>query len=151
MAAAAPQQGVDFSGRWVLQSLVAGSEVARVMTVEQPLTRTDVRGIEMPPAYLSISIRREREAGVSAETRRIGMIGGTAGSMGPSQRTETVWEGNMLVFVDATHTGRTPRSGEWTERREEWSIGADSRLIIDVATEASHTARQSQRLVYARQ
>ena len=153
-AVATAQQGVDFSGRWALQSSVTGSPAARALTIEQPLTRKNVYGEEMPPAYLRISIRREGEAGASTETRIIGVIGGSVSGMDPrvSRRThnQALWEGDKLVFVDGSYTGDSPRSGEWTERREVWAL-ADGLLTIEISTEGPHTTRQTQRLVYGRQ
>jgi hypothetical protein len=149
------QQGVDFSGRWVLQSSGTGSPVAHALTIEQPLTRKNVHGDEIPPAYLRISIRREGEAGGGTETRLIGVIGGSVSGVDPkiTRRThnQTLWEGATLVFVDGSYTGDTPRSGEWTERREVWSLAADGFLTIEISTEGAHTTRQTQRLVYRRQ
>jgi len=154
-AVATAQHGVDFSGRWALQSSVTESPVARALTIEQPLTHKNVYGEEMPPAYLRISIRREKEAGGGTETRMIGVIGGSVSGTDHriSRRThhETLWEGNKLVFVDGSYIGDSPRSGEWTERREVWSLTADGSLAIEISTEGAHTARQTQRLVYGRQ
>ena len=148
-ATAGAQQGVDFSGRWTLQSTVTSPEVARVLTIEQPVTRKNVRGDDMPPAYLSITFRRESDAGVSAETRHLS-IGGTVGARG-SSRTETKWEGDTLVLFDGTYSGDPPKSGEWHERREEWSIGTKGLLTLVTTTEGSQALRQTQRLVYVRQ
>jgi hypothetical protein len=154
-AVATAQQGVDFSGRWALQSSVTGSPVARYLTIEQPLTRKNVYGEEMPPAYLRISIRREGEAGGGTETRMIGVIGGSVSGVDPKisrwTHNQTLWEGDKLVFVDGSYTGDSPRSGEWTERREVWSLTADGFLTIEIETEGARTTRQPQRLVYARQ
>jgi hypothetical protein len=154
-AVATAQQGVDFSGRWALQSSVTGSPVARALTIEQPLTRKNVHGEAMPPAYLRISIRREGETGGGTETRMIGVIGGSVGGVDSRisrwTHNQTRWEGDNLVLVDGSSTGDSPRSGEWTERREVWSLTADGFLTIEIETEGAHTTRQTQRLVYRRQ
>lgn len=147
---ASPQQGVDFSGRWTLQSTVNSPDVARVLTIEQPVTRKNVRGDDMPPAYLSITIRRESDAGVDAETRHLSVIGGTVGARG-SSRTETKWEGDTLVLFDGTYSGDPPKSGEWHERREEWSVGTNGLLTLVLTTDGSQAPRQTQWLVYVRQ
>ena len=70
----------DFSGRWVLEIPPRTSEdVTHRLVVDQPITRTSVRGEAMKPAFLRISIRREMNAGSAEETRLIGVIGGTVG------------------------------------------------------------------------
>jgi len=149
---ASAQLGVDFSGRWTLQSAVTSPEAARALTIEQPLTSRNVRGDDMPPAYLSITIRRESDTGVSVETRRLGVIGGTVSGIGArdSTRSESVWKGNTLVLFDGIYSGEATVSREWSERREEWSIGSDGLLTIDIMTQGTEQPRRSQRLVYLR-
>lgn len=149
------QHGVDFSGRWVLTSSDAGPATPRVLVVEQPITRTTVRGASMPPAYLRISIRREGAAGVSTETRligsRSGTFSGTARGITRRTSTQTTWAGETLVFEDGSSTGDPPRTGDWAERREAWSLAPDGTLAIEITTESSTSARQMVRLDYARQ
>jgi hypothetical protein len=157
LAVAPPQATPDFSGRWVLRSGAATPETARVLVVEQPITSRNVRGEAMPPAYLQITIRREGDAGVTTETHRIGVLGGSVGGVrgsggrAPSAHQEAVWEGDTLVFSGGSYTGNSPGTGTWTERREVWSLSADGTLTIERSLDGSDVVRQRQRATYVRQ
>ena len=157
LGAAALQAGTDFTGRWVLRSPAVAAEAAPVLVVEQPIATRNVRGEPMPPAYVQISIRRERGLDVITETYRIGVLGGSVGGLAgsggcvPRTHHETVWEGDTLIFSGGIHTGDSWRTGEWTERREAWSLARDGTLLIEITIEGSATLRQTQRFIYARQ
>jgi hypothetical protein len=136
-ASATAQQGVDFSGRWILKSPAAAAGSPRVIVVDQPMTQTSVRGERRAPIFSSISIRRVSASGViTMETRDIGLMGGSIG--GP---TGAVPRG--------TYTG-TMWQGTWTEHREAWWIAPDGTLVIEIVTETSESARQVQELEYIR-
>jgi HEAT repeat protein len=153
----------DFSGRWVLVSPAhPPANAARVLVVEQPITRTNVRGEPMPPSFLAIAIRREGPSGVTSETRMIGVVGGVVGGwVGPkgasgrsstSSRDETRWDGNALVLSGGTYTRDSERTVvDWSEHRETWSLDSDGRLRIEIRSEASGAARQTETLLYRRQ
>jgi hypothetical protein len=162
LLASSAVQGVDFSSRWVLQSPAAEPDAPRALVIEQPVTRLNVRGEPIPPAFLRITIRRERLAGVSSETRLIGVSGGivggivrdsvarTAGERSTSTHQETRWDRERLVFTDGSYTGDSPRTGDWTERREVWSLTANGTLVIEISSEGSAEPQRTETLVYIR-
>jgi hypothetical protein len=136
-ASATAQQGVDFSGRWILKSPAAAAGSPRVIVVDQPMTQTSVRGERRAPIFSSISIRRVSASGViTMETRDIGLMGGSIG--GPTG-----------AVPRRTYTG-TMWQGTWTEHREAWWIAPDGTLVIEIVTETSESARQVQELEYIR-
>ena len=71
-----------------------------------PLTRTNIRGEPMSPAFLRIIVRRERASGVS------------------------------LVFATINFEGMEPRFGDWSERRETWLLAPAGRLRVEIVTES---------------
>jgi hypothetical protein len=148
MLANALQAPPDFSGRWVLDAPVPSPpDAVRVLVVAQPMTRTNVRGEPMPPAYLRITIRRERDSGATSETHEIGIIGGTVEatgqSRGPTTRFETVWRDNSLMFLNRVDGPDGPHTGAWSERSEAWSFDPDGRLRVEVVSESHDHARQA--------
>ena len=71
------QDKPDFSGRWILEnSSGAGPDVARSLTVRQPVVRTNVYGAPIPPSFKDLSVERQFVSGVRAETYQIGVEGG---------------------------------------------------------------------------
>jgi len=152
------QIGVDFSGTWILESASSQPDAPQRLVVDQPITTTNVRGEPMPPAFVRISIRRLTKDGAStSETRHINVVGGSIeGGVGPgtwTRRThiETLWEGNRLVFDDGSYTGDSPRTGEWSERREVWSLTADgATLVVEVSTESSASPPLTETRTYKR-
>ncbi len=149
----------DFSGRWVLVSPAPGTATARLLVVQQPVTRTNVRGEPMRPAFLRVSIRREADSGISDDSYDIGIVGGMVGGLGknglienprPASHHSTLWIGRTLQFWAETYVGESPRDGQWTERREVWSLDADGRLRIEITTEAWNRPRQRQVRFYRR-
>jgi hypothetical protein len=154
------QNQPDFSGRWVLvTSDPAPSHAPRVLVVEQPVTRVNRLGAPMPPAYLSISIRREGASGVTNETRQIGVIGGVVGGAvgrngstpGPTSHFETVWRLGMLMFLTSAQGPDGPHTGDWSERSEIWSLDPDGRLRVEIVSEGRDQARQASVSLYRRE
>ena len=146
---ARPEQP-DFSGRWLLDASISSNpDTARRLVVFQPITRTNVFGEPMKPAFFRITIHRESDSGNSQETRLISVVGGTMPGLsteglpvGNSTRFETVWQQESLVFTDQSYGPDGPRTGEWTERREEWSLGRDGKLRVKVTTEGWKSTRR---------
>jgi hypothetical protein len=149
----------DFSGSWSLDTpIVANPDTTRRLVVLQPITRTNVFGAPMMPAYLRITVRRESDSGNSEETRVISTVGGhmpgrskEGASVGNSTRFETVWRGDALVFTDASYGPDGPRTGEWTERREEWSLLQDTRLRVEIQIESWKSTRHVDVYFYRRE
>jgi hypothetical protein len=149
----------DFSGRWVLDApALANPDTARRLVVFQPITRTTVFGEPMKPAFLSISIRREGVSANSEETRLIGVVSGiTPGlskeglTVGNSTREETVWRRDSLVFANLSSGQDGPRTGDWTERREEWSLEPDGRQRVEISAESWKSARRVDVYFYRRE
>jgi hypothetical protein len=155
---ATPEQP-DFSGRWVLdtRAAVVGPDTVRRLVVLQPITRTNVRGEPIGPGFLRISIRREADSGNSEETRLIGVEGGTASGLnrdgqrvGDSRRMATQWQDNSLVLSNLTYGPDGPRTGYWTERREEWSLEPDGRLRVEISIERWESGRRATVFLYRR-
>lgn len=136
----------DFSGDWKLVSPAPpGAGAALAMTVLQPIKQTNVYGKPMKPFFSELLVTRDFANGPRTERYDIGRIGGRVSGVAPGGRqigTSTnyrvVWEGRTLVMENSRYTGPEPRTGEWDERREEWSFDADGRLRIVI------TARTSQ-------
>lgn len=112
----------------------------------------------MPPAYLYLTVRREGPSGTNTETYVIGTIGGAVGGIdGNGKRTqptthfETAWRGDSLTFVMRRDGPDGPRTGDWLERSESWSLDADGRLRVEIETEALDRARETTVLRYRRQ
>jgi hypothetical protein len=151
----------DFSGRWVLDSLApAPPDAPLTIIVEQPVVRANVRGEPITPSYLRVSIRRERASGATDETRWIGTIGGriggTAGPRGqpasrsPEQRLETTWRDHTLVFLDSQFGPDGRHTGNWSERRESWSLEPDGRLRVEIVMETRDQPQQTPVSLYKR-
>jgi hypothetical protein len=145
---ATPEQP-DFSGRWVLStSAAANPDTPRRLIVVQPIVRTNVFGAPIKPAFLSVSVRREGVSANSDETRVIGAMGGAVPGLsegipvGNVTRVETVWRGHSLVFVNMSYGPDGPRTGDWTERREVWSLQRDGRLRVELSVEHWNSARR---------
>jgi hypothetical protein len=154
------QSEPDFSGRWVLVAPDAAPvDVARVILVEQPVTRTNIRGEPMSPAFLRIVIRRERVSETTTDTRLIGVIGGVMGGAvtatgqripAPSTYLETRWRDNSLILVNRVDGPDGPHTGDWSERQETWSLDADGRLCVEIITAAQDHPRHTSTFLYRR-
>ena len=163
----APPDQPDFSGRWVLDTPnLATPDAARRIVVVQPITRSTVSGAPMKPAFLRISIRREGVSANSDETRLIGVAGGTVTglvggtvpdlsregfSVGNSTREETAWQRDSLVFANSSYGPGGPRTGDWTERREKWSLEPDGRLRVEILAASGKSARRLDVYLYRRE
>jgi hypothetical protein len=132
----------DFSGRWVLtQPRDAPANVARTLTVRQPIVRTNVRGEPIGPLFLRITIERQFAAGTQSDTHLIGVVGGSISLPKPGEAQQTTshsvrWEDSRLVFENSSSAGA---------RTEVWQLDADT-LTITVAertpqTDSKTTAR----------
>jgi hypothetical protein len=158
VAALAAQTEPDFSGRWILVSASPpGPGVPRALSVRQELVRTNVRGEPMKPFFKSIAIDREFESGTRSETQPIGIIGGVvsgipkdAGPRAPSGHHAVKWDLTDLVFESGSYTGTTPGTGEWSERREVWSLQPDGRLQVTITTSDSTEKATTVTLSYRR-
>jgi hypothetical protein len=159
-AFAQAQDGVDFTGRWTLESpSSASAETPRALSVRQSLVTTNVRGEPMRPFFQDITIEREVEGSIRAETHQIGVVGGVVGGLtsrggttGSSQVHHAVkWDASALVFESGSYTGRSPETGVWTERREVWSLDSDGRLHVVITTRGSSDAPRTVAVVYQRQ
>lgn len=155
----ATQDQPDFSGRWMLDTpALANPDAARRLVVRQPITRTTVFGEPMKPAFLSISIWREGVSATSEESRLIGVVtGNTPGlskeglAVGNSTREETVWRRSSLVLTNSSYGPDGPRTGDWAERREEWSLEPDGRLRVEISAESWKSARRVHVYFYRRE
>jgi hypothetical protein len=156
--AASTQIGVDFSGTWVLESATSQPDTPQLLVVDQPLRSTNVRGEPIPPAFFKMTIRRVTAGGATTiESRFIGVVGGSVeGSVQPSRSTrrghnETMWDGDSLVFSDGSYSGDSPRTGEWVERREAWSLsGNGSLLVVEISIESSDSPSHTEKRLYRR-
>lgn len=154
----ATQDKPDFSGSWVLESRApASADIPESMSVSQTLVRTNVRGEPMQPFYKDIKVTRAFEGGARSETHPIGLVGGTVAGLSAGIRTGTsthfrvVWAEQALVIETGSYTGEKPESGEWSERREVWSLEPDGRLRLAITTRSSVEASGTMILVYRRQ
>jgi hypothetical protein len=149
----------DFSGRWVIDTpAVVDPDTPRQLVVVQPIIRRNVLGESMKPAFLRIAIHREGAFGHTDETRVMGAMGGTVPGLSKaglaidnSTRVETVWRRDSLVLANLSYGPGGPGSGDWTERREEWSLQRDGRLRVERSVESWTTARRVDVSFYRRE
>jgi hypothetical protein len=161
-------EGVDFTGRWILESrLPAPAETPRALSVRQSLVTRNVRGELMRPFFNEIAIDREFETGTRAERHQIGIEGGTivgvvggsagapmstsAAAIGSNRHYAVKWDANAMVFESGSYTGHIPETGVWIERREVWSVDSDGRLHVVITTRGSNDAPNTVAAVYRRQ
>jgi hypothetical protein len=151
-AFAQAQDGIDFTGRWILDSpSPASAQAPRALSVRQSLVTTNVRGEPMRPFFKDITIERQVEGSTSAETYQIGVVGGVVGGVGTGGRHYAVkWDANVLVFENGSYTGQTPETGVWTESREAWSLDSEGRLHVVITTRSSSDPPRTVALVYRR-
>ena len=152
------QRGVDFSGRWMLES-PPSADTPTAIAVAQRVVTTNVRGEPMQPFYRDMTIEREIGGRTLVEVRAIGIMGGVVGGLpagsevtrDPRQHYSVGWDANDLMFEHGSHTGPVPETGVWTERLERWSLDADGRLHVTITTRSSSEARRTVTAVYRRQ
>jgi hypothetical protein len=161
-AGLAAQDKPDFSGRWVLQDPPQpGVAIPRTLAIRQPLRRTTALGEPMPPAFLDLTVERDFEGEVRAETYQIGteggMVGGIVGDRQPEQNLNRVqtgvsvrWEGDRLHIETGRYSGPTRDSGPYTERSEVWRLDEQSRLLITVVDRRSDSEVATRTLTYRR-
>jgi hypothetical protein len=150
VATVAAQTQPDFTGQWALiRSDGAGADVARTLTVRQPIVRTNVYGAPMEPSFLRITIERQFANSTRADTYLIGARGGTvSGAIAGSGRSTSVfarWEDNRLVidtgsFSEGVSTGRT----------EVWRYDAAGMLIVAVSERSSNADSRTTVATYRR-
>ena len=66
-----------------------------------------------------------------------GTTSSTAATIPRSTHEAAVWRDSSLVFDHGAHTGITPGTGDWTERREAWTLEPNEELKITIATSGS--------------
>jgi hypothetical protein len=143
----------DFSGDWKLvSSPPSGADAALAMSVEQPVKRADVYGKPMKPFFSELLVTRDFANGSKTERHYIGAIGGRVGGVVPGgrqagssyrSRHSVVWEGRTLVMENSQYTGSESGTGEWDERREEWSFESDGRLRVVITSRSSQSPAAS--------
>jgi hypothetical protein len=148
----------DFSGHWVLKSgSQTTADVPQTLSVKQPLVRTNVRGEPMKPFFRDITVARGLQNGTRSETYQIGVEGGLisgradGGVDAQRRHHRVVWEEQTLVIENSSYTGPTPESGEWTARREVWSLDPGGQLRLRITTRSSVDPARTVTLVYRRQ
>lgn len=147
------QDTPDFSGHWVWESASpSAADIPRALSVTMSLVRTNVRGEPMNPFFKSITVVRELANGTSSETYEIGVVGGSLGGSVagefPNRHHRVEWEKEILIIETGSYTGRTPGSGQWTERREAWSLDPEGRLRLAIASRSSGSASSTVTHVY---
>jgi hypothetical protein len=154
----AAQAAPDFTGRWILISpALPPPDIPRALSVRQSLVNTNVRGESMRAFFRDITIERDVDGSTRTETYTIGVEGGVVPgltsdgkSLGPTEHHAVRWDASALVFESDTHTGESPGSGVWMERRETWSLDSDGRLHVVIITRGSVDAARTVALVYRR-
>ncbi|HEY1307955.1 MAG TPA: hypothetical protein VGF24_30590 [Vicinamibacterales bacterium] len=154
------QDGVDFTGRWILETpSLTSAETPHALSVRQSLVTTNVRGEPMRPFFKDITIERQVGDGGPAETHLIGVVGGVVGGLtstsdtagSPREHHAVKWDANALVFESGRYTGQSRETGVWTERREIWSLDSDGRLHVVITTRGSGEALRIVSVRYRRQ
>lgn len=150
------QRGTDFSGSWVLDETQVrpAPDIPQRLVVEQPLTTTNVFGAPMPPAYLTLNVRRYLGAVVQQDEYRIGAIGGTTSGLvgglpasGGGNRYEVTWRGDSLWVYRETYSA----SGAISRRGETWRIDDRGRLVISLQSREKDEPAATQTLAYRRE
>ena len=149
------QNQPDFSGHWVLvRPERAGPDVAVSLIVQQPITRQNVYGAPMEPAYLRITIERRFATSTRTDTHAIGARAGTMSGpvrgADPAANSRTTvftrWEDRRLV-IDTTRSS----SGTFASRTETWELDAEGRLTVTTTEKSSGGAPITAIAVYRRQ
>ena len=129
------QQGVDFSGSWVLEDgTTVSADIPARLTVQQPIITTTARNAPMAPAFRTITITRHFANYARDETHDIGVIGGVVGGLpGQAVRTSSEWSvrwrGDTLWMEKWNLTAGVVTSS----RLEIWRLDERGRLIVDLA------------------
>jgi hypothetical protein len=157
-AAVIAQRGTDFSGSWVVNETQGrpAADIPQRLVVQQPVTTTNARGAPMPPAYLTLNVKRYLGDVVQEDSYRIGSIGGTVGGLpGPSggsseggSRYEVTWRGDSLWIYNESYG---PSGANIRRRGEIWRIDEHGRLIIEIETREKDEPAATRTLVYRRE
>lgn len=149
------QRGTDFSGSWILDETQVrpAPDIPQRLVVEQPLTTTNLRGEPMPPAYLTLEVKRYLGNVVQHDLYRIGLIGGTTSGLvgglptGGGSRYEVAWRSGFLWIYHESYGA----SGANIRRRgETWRIDDPGRLVISIENQEKDEPATTQTLVYRR-
>jgi|SRR5579872_3184498 len=152
----------DFSGQWTLVAAIPSDDTAATaLTVRQTVTRTTIRGEPMAPFFRTIDIDRQFGGRTTTDTHLIGIVGGTVagvvgsrGRPGPTRATQSRyaarWDGDTLVFEFGTYAGEPQGNGDWTERRETWSLQPNGEFAIVIVTRGSAAAVRTESATYRR-
>jgi hypothetical protein len=133
-AGQAPAQP-DLSGRWVLIAPDAvPRDVPTVLTVNQHLSRTDMRGNPMQLRWDRVTVEGdELRSGIRSGTYRIGGVEGTVSSTGTRTEHSVRWDGDTLVITNEKWIQRETGERESLEQhREVWALGEQGQLVITV-------------------
>jgi hypothetical protein len=149
--AVAAQDKPDFSGQWELVATEPSSAgAASRLTVWQPITRANVFGAPMKPAFLELSVERTFADRTTTDTHQIGIQGGMVGGGGFQTRFSVRWEDNRLVMATASYFGSGAQSSMTSERNEVWELNPDGMLIITVTDTDTGREPKSTTLTYHR-
>ena len=155
------QDQPDFSGRWVLDASVAADpDVARSLTVRQPIVRTNVHGAPIAPFFRELSVERQFVTGARTDVYQIGIEGGVVGGVAPSNRGDAAgpnvsqtrfsvrWEDNRLVINSGRYSGPTREPGAYTEHTEIWQLDGAGTLMLSITDGGSGRASTTKTLTY---
>jgi hypothetical protein len=147
----------DFSGYWILESQWQPTpDIPRALSVHQSLVRTNVYGQPMTPFYKDLTVERASESATRSDRYEIGVLGGVVGGLGngsppqPQIHFSVAWNDQALVMKRGTYTGPTPGRGDWTERREVWSLDREDRIRVTITTRGSAVALKTIEATYRR-
>jgi hypothetical protein len=148
----AAQDKPDFSGQWKLIGATPSSAgAASGLTIRQPVTRTNVFGAPVKPAFLQLTIERAFDNRSTMETFQIGVDGGTVGSGSVRTSVSVRWEENRLAISTASYSGSGAGSERPTsEHKEVWEVDPDGMLIITVTDREAGRDPISNALTYRR-
>ena len=145
------QRGTDFSGSWVLDETQVrpAPDIPQRLVVSQPLWTANRRGAPMPPAYLTLNVRRYVSDVVREDSYDIGVNGGVVS--GPvsngASRYGVEWRGDSLWIWRQTSSSA---GANIIQRTEVWRIDDLGRLIITIETREKDEAAVTQTLAYRR-
>jgi hypothetical protein len=141
----------DFSGNWVLQDPPQpGLEMPRTLAIRQPVVQTTVLGGPMPLSFLDLTVERNFDNEVRAETYHIGTEGGTVFGNGTANRVSVRWENDRLHIETGRYSGPNRDSGPYIEHSEVWWLDERGRLLITVVDRRSESEIATRTLTYRR-
>jgi hypothetical protein len=150
----AAQRGTDFSGSWVLDETQVrpAPDIPQRLVVEQPITTTTARGAPMPPAYLTLNVKRYVGGAVREDSHVIGVTGGVVGGVAGAvsngaSRYGVEWRGDFLWIWRQT---TSPSGANIRQRTEAWRIDDLGRLVITIESREAAEPTTTQTLAYLR-